>query len=263
MQTVERALDILEILADSDGSFVKLGEIAERAHLSKSTASHILSTLCKRGYAYRISRSSGYRLGSELYYLTRNGAYGHRLAEICAPYIRWLYTQTGQTPILTVIAEQKKTIIDYIEGEFVLTGKRQSLIRDNAYSSASGRLLLAGMERSQVLDFIAKNGLPQSYEWPQVHSAEEMFRQLEQLRQQGYSFAECQQKQKERVSVGYACPLYYKTNMVGSLALAVLLEPGEDTAADKRILRKLQWCAERINGLLDFDDVIGVWISRW
>lgn len=54
-----------------------------------------------------------------------------------------------------------------------------------------------------------------------------------------------------------------KTNMVGSLALAVLLEPGEDTSVDKRILRKLLWCAERINGLLDFDDVIGVWISRW
>lgn len=49
--------------------------------------------------------------------------------------------------------------------------------------------------------------------------------------------------------------------MVGSLALAVLLEPGEDTSVDKRILRKLQWRAERINGLLDFDDVIGVWIS--
>lgn len=78
-----------------------------------------------------------------------------------------------------------------------------------------------------------------------------------------YAFVECRQKQKERVSVGYACPLYYKTNMVGSLALAVLLEPGEDTSVDKRILRKLQWCAERINGLLDFDDVIGVWISRW
>ncbi len=263
MQTVERALDILEILADSDGSFVKLGEIAERAQLSKSTASHILSTLCKRGYVCRISRSSGYRLGSELYYLTRNGAYGHRLADICAPYIRWLYTQTGQTPILTVIAEQKKTIIDYIEGEFELTGKRQSLIRDNAYSSASGRLLLAGMERSQLMDFVAKNGLPQPHEWAQVHTLEEMLRQLEELRRQKYAFVVCRQKQKDRLSVGYACPLYYKTNMVGSIALAVLLEPGQDTVIDKRILRKLQWCAERINGLLDFDDVIGVWISRW
>lgn len=85
----------------------------------------------------------------------------------------------------------------------MLTGKRQSMIRDNAYSSASGRLLLAGMEWSWVLDFIAKNGLPQSYEWPQVHSAEEMFRQLEQLRRQGYAFVEC--RQKKGACVGGVC----------------------------------------------------------
>ena len=49
VQSVERALDIIEAIASNKSSAV-LTEIAEKSGLHKSTAYRIISTLLKRGY---------------------------------------------------------------------------------------------------------------------------------------------------------------------------------------------------------------------
>ena len=64
VQSIERALDIIEVLADyQDGLGVT--EIAARIGLNKSTVHRILSTLMARGYVSKTDKGA-YRLGINL-----------------------------------------------------------------------------------------------------------------------------------------------------------------------------------------------------
>ena len=69
IQSVERALTIFEILADSPDALA-LSEIADRAGLNVSTCHHLIATLVERGYVLNAGRNRGYMLSSRLHELT-------------------------------------------------------------------------------------------------------------------------------------------------------------------------------------------------
>ena len=83
VQSIERALDIIEALADyHDGLGVT--EIATRIGLNKSTVHRILSTLMARGYVSKTDKGT-YRLGINL-------------IEVVSCYINNLELQTEARP---------------------------------------------------------------------------------------------------------------------------------------------------------------------
>ena len=65
IQSIERALDLLDILATGD-SELALHEIATRSALNNSTCHHLLATLVKRGYVGRNRRTRSYFLGARI-----------------------------------------------------------------------------------------------------------------------------------------------------------------------------------------------------
>ena len=65
IQSVDRALSILEVLAAATGE-MPLGEIAERAGLNPSTCHHLLGTLVVRGYVGQTPSTRSYFLGARI-----------------------------------------------------------------------------------------------------------------------------------------------------------------------------------------------------
>lgn len=68
VQSVEHAIDILQVLADS-GRSMGLSGIAQRVGLSKATVHHLLGTLQARRFVVRDPDTARYRLSWGLYEL--------------------------------------------------------------------------------------------------------------------------------------------------------------------------------------------------
>ena len=86
VQTLERSLDILEVLAHSD---VPLGvtEIGNRVSLHKSTVHRILQTLCYRGYVEKERESDRYKLGIKIVELGIRFFNDLEIRKIAGPFV--------------------------------------------------------------------------------------------------------------------------------------------------------------------------------
>ena len=93
MDATEKTLSVLDAL---DGARSRLGDIAARAGLPKSTVHRILRRLVERGYA-RAEGDGVYVLGPRV--LTMAGEMLHRLdaVRVAAPILRELHAEVGHT----------------------------------------------------------------------------------------------------------------------------------------------------------------------
>ena len=67
VQTLEKALDIIEILARESGNGVGISELSRRLDIGKSTIHRILDTLSAYGYVDQVSDKGNYRLSWRMY----------------------------------------------------------------------------------------------------------------------------------------------------------------------------------------------------
>ena len=92
-QTVERALVILEFLADSPKA---LGDVADHVGVHKSTASRLLQTLEAQGFVRHDERHR-FRLGARLFGLAAQALGSLDVRAAASPHLRRLGELTGQT----------------------------------------------------------------------------------------------------------------------------------------------------------------------
>ena len=102
IQSVERALDILEVLA-TGADEMRLNEIARATHLNISTCHHLISTLLDRGYVGQNPRGRTYFLGTKTLELSRARAAMIDLVQAAMPTLRALNQDTGETVHLDVL----------------------------------------------------------------------------------------------------------------------------------------------------------------
>lgn len=178
IQSVSRALDILTVVSDMRGEPITLGAIAQKTGLNVSTCAHLVETMCQKGFLSQISRTSGYILGAYAYYLTRYKTYQKELVSTCNPALRWIQRHTGHTALLAVLVEGEKFVISYAEDSKDVLRERGELYRGSLYSSATGRAMLAGMRRTELLELVDKIGLPTQEDWPGVTSLQDLERKL-------------------------------------------------------------------------------------
>ena len=72
IQVINRALNILEILAQEPDKEFGLSEIATAVELNAGTCANILKTLVYRNYVEQSGIKKGYKLGYMVYQLTRD-----------------------------------------------------------------------------------------------------------------------------------------------------------------------------------------------
>ena len=99
VQSVDRALDVLEVLARGEGP-VGVGEIAAATGLAQGTAHRLLRSLQERGYV-RHDASRKYSLGAAAFLL--GDAARRSLARIARPHLTALVALSGETSNLAVL----------------------------------------------------------------------------------------------------------------------------------------------------------------
>ncbi|HEX6000647.1 MAG TPA: IclR family transcriptional regulator [Hyphomicrobiaceae bacterium] len=159
MQSVDRALALIDVLAGSGGS-LQLTELAERTHLNVSTGHHLLATLVKWGY---VARAPGrrYALGARGLHLAQSFLKQVDLPRLAHPHIERISDETGETVHLAVL--QGDTVVTLLKREGrhavrVDTGAVGAV--DAAHATAVGKAMLAWLPEHEIRRIVATRGMP-------------------------------------------------------------------------------------------------------
>ena len=218
--SVQKSIKILNTISEEKNNPVSLSAISEITSINKSTCSHILSTLESEGFVKKISHTKGYVLGPAAYCLSRHGKYENEFVSICHPLIRWLNKKTGYSVILAVVEEGQKYTIDYIDTLKILP-ESSEIMPDDIYRTATGRIIMANMDKSDIKRVFEKNGLPPEGHWDEVTSFETLEAKLSELDKNGVAQTYCV-RNDSNIMIGYAAAVFRYTKCVGAIGVAVL-----------------------------------------
>lgn len=158
IQSIERALDLLDILAAAD-SEMALGEIASKCRLNASTCHHLLATLVKRGYVGRNRRTRAYFLGGRITELSNRRLKQFNLVDIAMPELRQLSDKTGESVRLAVLQGYALVTLAKLESRLPVRVGTDELGKANAaHATADGKAILAWLPEAEIVRTIAANG---------------------------------------------------------------------------------------------------------
>jgi DNA-binding IclR family transcriptional regulator len=184
VQSVDRALRILEILARSGESGVT--EIATALDVHKSTAFRLVATLEQHGLVEQVEGRGKYRLGVGLLRLA--GATSARLDVVqeARPLCKHLASSTGETVNLATLSGHSALYLDQVAGTSALQPHNWVGQHIPLHATSNGKVLMAWLAESELKDLLGR--LP-AYTGLTITSKARLKRELVAVREQGYAVA--------------------------------------------------------------------------
>ncbi|MGA0531353.1 IclR family transcriptional regulator [Hansschlegelia sp. KR7-227] len=185
IQSVERALTLLELIAESNQD-VGLNELAVQARLNASTCHHLLATLVQRGY---VAKAPGrrYRPGSRMLSLGQASLKHVDLSQRAAPYLERINAATGETVHLAVLQSGELTTIAKRDARHAVRVDAGNLGKsDAAHATATGKAILAALPESEMRRIVEHRGL-RAFTNGTITTFEALAAELETVRRDGFA----------------------------------------------------------------------------
>jgi DNA-binding IclR family transcriptional regulator len=156
-QSIDRAFDILQLIASASAQGIRLKDICGRTGLTQPTAHRILTKLQERGLIERIPGGARYIIGGELTLLGLSSGI-RRFRELAGPTLRELSDEVGDAVFLTVRSGLDTVCADRKIGSYPIQvlsieiGSRRPL-----GISANSVAMLSRMPEAEATDILEKN----------------------------------------------------------------------------------------------------------
>jgi IclR family acetate operon transcriptional repressor len=241
MDATEKTLSVLDAL---NGERNRLGDIAERAQLPKSTVHRILRRLVQRGYA-RAQGDGVYVLGPRV--LTMAGAMLHELdaVRVAAPILRELHAEVGHTVHFAMLVDDEAVYLEKLVDpglpyQFASrVGGRIAL-----HCTAIGKSLLAAMTDDVVgrLELVRRTANT-------IVSPDELRAELDRVRARGFAIDDEENERNIRC-VGAAVHDHRgaPTHAISVSALTVEVSVDDAVALGPRVVEAAQEVSEALGG---------------
>jgi IclR family acetate operon transcriptional repressor len=189
VQSVDRALAALEILAASGKAGMGVSELARELGVSKSTAFATLQTLAARDFVADVPESGSrrYRLGMALARLGDRMVADISLNEIALPVLRSLTDATLLTSRLAVLDGGFAVAVARVEAPGMVRFATYLGRREHAHCSAVGKAMLSTLPTAQARRIIAQVGLPRRTDYT-ITDAADLMQELAFVAARGYAF---------------------------------------------------------------------------
>ncbi|GAA4989191.1 IclR family acetate operon transcriptional repressor [Nonomuraea thailandensis] len=182
VQSVERALDVLEALAEHGGE-AGLSEIAARTGLPYGTIHRLLQTLLARGYV-RQESDRRYALGGGL---VRLGGIAESMVGVWAqPYLTKMVELSGETANLAVLEGDFVVYVAQVPSPRRLRMFAEVGRRVLPHSTAVGKVMLAGRPASEAVAVFERTGMPRRTP-NTITDVSDMLAELGRVRSRGYA----------------------------------------------------------------------------
>ena len=144
IQSVDRAVDVLEYLAERDDGAVT--DLAAALGVHKSTAFRLLAALEARGLVEQVSERGRYRLGIGLVRLAGAAASRLDLVEQSRPVTRRLALEIGETVNVARLEGDAVVNLDQVLGGATVATQNWVGQRTPLHATSSGKVLLAATD---------------------------------------------------------------------------------------------------------------------
>lgn len=223
VRSMERALDLLEILAE-ERQPVSLTELASKASLSKTTAHRLMQTLCARNYAVKTA-DSRYLTGPKVIELASYHIEHLELYNIAKPYLTELYSAYKMTVYLGKVVDNKVVYVQVIERKALYLREEDSGIGVPAYPASIGKCMFASMSGDEIDELLYNHPL-ERYTDKTITDPAEYKKVLMKVRKDGWAIDD-EEYLKGRRCVG--APVYdYSGAVIASIAINGDLEELSD-----------------------------------
>lgn len=205
---VNKALDILEWVAQQEGANPKLTEVTAGLGLPKATVHRLLTLLRQRGYIDQDAQA-GYTVGLKCFELGEHWDRRFDLRAFARPHLEALNSELGETVQLAIYDQGDAVYVDKIESQQQVIARPDSSRRAPATVVATGRALLAFQSEDELEVQLARP-LPK-YTPHTPANKDEAAAVLDEVRVNGYAV----NKQTYRVGIcGLAAPIRNSTGGV-------------------------------------------------
>ncbi|OKO87257.1 IclR family transcriptional regulator C-terminal domain-containing protein [Bradyrhizobium sp. AS23.2] len=185
VQSVDRALSILETLAEDDEGY-RLSDLAVRTGLSVSTVHRLLATLESRRFVQFDRAESKWHVGVRSFTVGASFARRRNFSAQAIPYLRKLRDLTRETANLAVVDDEFIIVLTRMESREIMRSLTKVGGRVAMVTSGVGKAVLATYSDEDVGAVIRHHGMPRLTEKSLVRPSD-LFKELEKIRKQGYA----------------------------------------------------------------------------
>jgi len=188
IKVIDKVFDVLEMLSEDPARPHGLGEIAKRLRFHPATCANIMQALVARNYVEQVAPKKGYLIGPAAYRLVSRGVYRQDLVTTARPHLAGLAQTLNETVLLAVLRNGQRFILCQIDGCQAVQINNDLMFQNRTYATATGRLLLAGLDKAELESVIGRIGLPGA-EWPGVRSLKDLKQSLDAIGRQSWTCA--------------------------------------------------------------------------
>lgn len=155
IRSAERALRVLELVAESEDVDVSLSDLAEHLAVPLSTAHHLVRTLTSRGYLRQEPHTRRYRLGEAALALASATLSKFGIVEVARPLMQRFAAESGEAVTLSVLDWPWALAVLRAEPGGGLPEGANGARRAPLYCTAAGKVLVAEHPERAVRDVLA------------------------------------------------------------------------------------------------------------
>jgi IclR family acetate operon transcriptional repressor len=230
IRSVDRALDILEVLTRSGGALA-LSEISARTGLNASTCHHLLATLMARGYIGQNGRNREYMIGNKVFDLADARARQFSLVEVAMPRLRALNEETREAVHLAVIQARELITVAKLDSLHAVKVDSGFVGKSNAaHATASGKAILAWLPEAELTAIATAKGLERFTE-NTVTDIEALRAELALVRRHGFA------QDREEFQPGVICIGAAIRNHTGGVIASVSCSTPTMRASDEGLAK--------------------------
>lgn len=231
VKSVSRALDIITLVSLKKGG-LGVTEIANQIDINKSSVYRILSTLVQYGYIEQDEETSRYKLGYKFLEISSKLLESIDLRLEAKPFLQELENDTNEVIHLVVYDQGEVVYIEKLEGNQTLRMHSKVGKRAPMHCTAVGKVILANLPTSDVLDILERKGMPRHTE-NTITNKDDFINELLQVKQNGYAL---DLEENENGITCIAVPIF---DHLGNVVAAVSISGATLRMTDER-LKQLQ-----------------------
>ena len=185
IQSLERALDILDMLAGQSG--LTLSEVADQTQQSPSTVHRVLHTLASRGMVESDPATQSWQIGPAAFRLGSAFMRRSGIVERARPVLRALMEHSGETANLGILNGDSVLFISQAETQETIRAFFPPGTRSPLHASGIGKALLA-FGRPQTLAQTLAQAPLQRFTEKTLTQPQEMQDDVARIRARGFAF---------------------------------------------------------------------------
>ncbi|MEI6421375.1 MAG: helix-turn-helix domain-containing protein [Lentisphaerota bacterium] len=222
IQVINRAVDMLDILASAPDQTPGLGELASRLGLNNGTCANILKTLVACGCVDQPERKKGYRLGPKIFQWAGGSVYREDLVAPARHVMAELRDSTNENVILATLNNGNRIVAWEELSSNELQVKRNHV--KPIYEATTGRLMFAFTEKAERMKLVNLIGIPSKSVWKEAATAKTLDAELAKIRENGIAVLVT-----DTHIIGLAVPVSRDGKVIASLGMYLPESRGNKT----------------------------------